>query len=95
MTLHYINDTMSDDEVVASDVPPRNLFLFLYISTHLKRVCGSLRLSIPPFVESKIAENDNLSQQGLGSYPDLLRISKPAWSFSLSGISQSLQEREG
>ena len=39
-----INDTMSDDEVVASDVPPRCL---LDATTHLfKRACPSIRLSV-------------------------------------------------
>ena len=56
-----INDTMSDDGVVASDVPPRYL---LDAPSHLcKRSCPlvrpSVRRSIHPFFIKKMLERQN------------------------------------
>ena len=55
-----INIAMSDDEVVASDVPRGTCFLFLDAFSHLyKRVCLSVRRSVRPSVRPSVTHELN------------------------------------
>ena len=65
-----INDTMSDDEIVASEVPPRDLFL-----QHFDRVCPSVRLSVHYFGRSDANVRDSHRQDA----SDVKKLSRYAF----------------